>query len=128
MQAMKSKKWQLVGATLAIFALGVLVGALSVNFYHRRTEVTALVPPSELFARELSKLNLSADQQAKVQAILDDARNQFKNLRHESQPKVTDIRKQARERLQAVLTPEQWRKLDDDMKERRERRRNNRSD
>ena len=128
MQAMKNKKWQTVGVALVIFALGFLVGALSLNLYHRRAAAAQFVPPSVRFERALKQLNLSSDQQTKVQAILDETRSQLRDVRKDSQPKVTEIRDHARARLQAVLTPEQWRKLDDDMKESRERWRNSRSD
>jgi Spy/CpxP family protein refolding chaperone len=37
-------------------------------------------------------------------------------VRKEESPKVSDIRKKARERLQSVLTPEQWRQLQEKMK------------
>jgi Spy/CpxP family protein refolding chaperone len=53
-------------------------------------------------------LNLNADQKTKVEQILGDTREQLRALRRESEPRVNDIRRQADERLQQVLTPEQW--------------------
>jgi Spy/CpxP family protein refolding chaperone len=54
------------------------------------------------------RLNLNADQKTKVEQILADTREQLRALRRESEPRVNDIRRQADERLQQVLTPEQW--------------------
>jgi len=61
-------------------------------------------------------LNLNSEQQTKVDAILEDTRSQLRDVRKEESPKVSDIRKKTRERLQSVLTPEQWRQLQEKMK------------
>ena len=56
----------------------------------------------------LDSLKLSADQKTQVHQILGDSRDQLQALRKESEPRVGQIRQQADERLQKVLTPEQW--------------------
>jgi Spy/CpxP family protein refolding chaperone len=38
------------------------------------------------------------------------------DVRKEESPKVSDIRRKARERLQSVLTPEQWHQLQEKMR------------
>jgi len=48
----------------------------------------------------------------------------LRSLRKESEPKVSDIRHQADERLQQVFTPEQWKQFQtirDEMRQRRAR-------
>ena len=54
------------------------------------------------------RLQLSAEQEARVQKIFDDTRSQLDALRKESEPHVQEIRRQADERLRQALTPEQW--------------------
>jgi len=115
MQAIKSKRWRILSAALVLIGLGFLAGALSMNLYLRRGRQDT---QRKAFLAALSQLNLNSDQQAKVDAILADTRNQLKEVRNEESPKVRDIRRKARERLQSVLTPEQWRQLQETMKAR----------
>lgn len=114
MQAVKSKRWRIVGAVTLLFGLGFLAGVLSMNLYQRHE--TRLWPRREGFEQALKQLNLNAEQQTKVDAILADTRNQLRDVRKEESPRVSDIRKQARGRLQSVLTPEQWRQLQEKMR------------
>ena len=60
------------------------------------------------FERMVEKLNLTQDQRAQVSEIFEDARNQLSELRRASEPKFREVRKNTDERLQTVLTPEQW--------------------
>ena len=120
MQPIKSKRWRIVGAVLVLFAVGFLAGALSINLYHRRGGANPVTSRREAFAKALKQLNLNSDQQTKVDAILADTRGQLRDVRKEESPKVSDIRKKARERLQSVLTPEQWHQLQEKMKSSRD--------
>jgi Spy/CpxP family protein refolding chaperone len=60
------------------------------------------------FGQMLDRLNLTQDQRTQVSGIFEDARKQLTELRKESEPKFREVRKNADERLQSVLTPEQW--------------------
>jgi Spy/CpxP family protein refolding chaperone len=68
------------------------------------------------------RLDLNDDQKAKVQQIFSDTREQLRALHRESEPRVNDIRRQADERLQQVLTPDQWQKFQKIRAEARDRR------
>jgi Spy/CpxP family protein refolding chaperone len=104
-----TNKWNILAAALAIFALGFLAGALSLNLYrHRRPDFGR-----GDFRGRIEKLNLTPDQKTQVEDIFNDTRGQLRDVRKESWPKVIEIRKQARTRLQAVLTPEQWKQLEE---------------
>jgi Spy/CpxP family protein refolding chaperone len=116
MQPIKSNRWRIVGAALCLFGLGLLAGALSMNLYHQRAGAKEALPRRDAFEQALKQLNLNPDQQTKVDAILADTRSQLREVRKDESPKVSDIRKKARERLQSVLTPEQWRQLQEKMK------------
>jgi Spy/CpxP family protein refolding chaperone len=56
----------------------------------------------------IDRLNLTQDQRTQVDSIFEDARKQLAELRQESEPRFREVRKNTDERLQAVLTPEQW--------------------
>lgn len=112
-------KWQVRGAVVAIFLLGFLAGMLALHVYgrwaHRR-------PPANRMDELAARLQLNADQKTKVQQIFSDTRQQLDNLRHESEPRVGEIRQQADQRLQQVLTPDQWQKFQQMRSEMRGRR------
>lgn len=116
MRPMESKRWGVMGAALALFILGCLVGALGMNLYHRRYSANNGWARRAAFQQALKQLNLSVDQQARVAAILADTRSQLRDVRKEESPRVGDIRRKTRERLQSVLTPDQWRQLQEQMK------------
>ena len=119
MQPIRSKRWQIVGAVLILFGMGFLAGVLSMNMYHRRWANPAAARRGA-FEQALKQLNLNPDQQTKVDAILADTRSQLREVRKGESPRVSDIRNNARQRLQSVLTPEQWRQLQETMKSSRD--------
>jgi periplasmic protein CpxP/Spy len=100
-------KWQVRLAVLILFVVGFLAGALAMNIYRARQR-----PPRAGgrggFEQMLDRLNLTQDQRTQVGAIFEDARTQLTELRRESEPKFREVRKNTDERLQSVLTPEQW--------------------
>ena len=111
-------KWQVRIAAAIIFVLGFTAGILALNIYRG----LARGEGRDRFDQLGERLNLNADQKTKVQQIFSDTREQLRALRQESEPRVMEIRKQADDRLQQVLTPEQWQqfqKMRADMRERR---------
>lgn len=80
------------------------------------------------FKAALAKLDLTADQQTKVDAILADAKAQLQALRTEAKngdrtglrDKVRTILRETHDKIAAVLTPEQKAKLRELMKESRQ--------
>ena len=100
-------KWQARGFALVLFVLGFTAGILALNGIHwlRNRQ------PADRFAQLSTRLQLNPDQQTKVKQIFGDTRQQLQNLRKESEPRVNDIRQQADQRLQQVLTPEQWQRF-----------------
>jgi Spy/CpxP family protein refolding chaperone len=59
----------------------------------------------------IDRLQLNADQNTQVQQIFEEARQQLQALRKDSDSRVVQIRQQTDERLQKVLTPEQWKQF-----------------
>jgi Spy/CpxP family protein refolding chaperone len=110
MDYIAKNKWQVRGAAAIIFVLGFAAGILALNVY--RGWVRGGGPGREDRFEQLSnQLQLNADQKTKVQQILGDTREQLRALRQESEPRVTEIRQKADERLQQVLTPDQWQRF-----------------
>ena len=110
MDTTNKSKWQVRLAAMLIFVLGFVAGALALNAYKRIGRSTGESRQAR-FERMLESLQLSAEQKTQVQQILGDTRQQLQALRKESEPRVGEIRRQADERLQKVLTPEQWKQF-----------------
>ena len=111
MDITSKRKWQVRIAALLIFLLGFAAGALALNAYKRWRGTGNEFSRQDRFERMLDSLQLSADQKTQVHQILGDTREQLQSLRKESEPRVAEIRRQADERLQKVLTPEQWKQF-----------------
>jgi len=111
-------KWPVRGMALVIFFLGFSSGILALNAYHWARSRGS----GDRFEQFATRLQLNADQKTKVQQIFGDTRQQLQALRKESEPRVNEIRQQTDQRLQQVLTPEQWQRLQqmrDEMRARR---------
>ena len=115
-------KWQIRGAALLIFVLGFVAGMLALSGY--RAWARRAQNPQDRFEQLATRLQLNPDQKTKVQQIFGDTRTQLQALRKESEPRVSDIRQQTDQKLQQVLTPDQWQKFQqirDEMRARRGR-------
>lgn len=122
MNIIKKSTWQVRVAALLIFVVGFAAGALALNAYKRWGRTGAQQGGrQDRFEQMLNRLNLSADQKTQVHEILSDTRGQLQNLRKESEPRFTEIRRQADERLQKVLTAEQWQQFQKERSELRGR-------
>jgi Spy/CpxP family protein refolding chaperone len=119
MNNVTKNRWQVRIAATIIFVLGFAAGLLAMNVYRSWARNG---PPRDRFEQMAERLQLTADQKTKVQEIFTDTREQLRAVRRESEPKVSEIRRQADGRLQTVLTPEQWEKFQsirDEMRQRR---------
>ena len=111
MDITNKSKWQVRVAAIVIFLLGFAAGALALNAYKRWSRSGAEASRQDRFERMLDTLQLNADQKTQVHQILGDTREQLQALRKESEPRVGEIRRQTDERLQKVLTPDQWKQF-----------------
>jgi len=119
MDRAKRNSWLVRAAALAIFVLGFAAGALAPSAYRAWVRGGDRGGRIEQMSR---KLDLTPEQEAQVRGIFGETRTQLEALRRESEPRFAEIRRQADERLQKVLTPEQWQKLQQDREGRRGRR------
>ncbi len=70
--------------------------------------------------RTTERLDLTPEQKAQVQPIIDQATPQIENIRREAMEKTKAIVENAMAQIRPMLTPEQQKKLDDAQNERRE--------
>jgi Spy/CpxP family protein refolding chaperone len=66
-------------------------------------------------------LNLTADQQTKVQPIIDQAQPQIAAIHREAMQKMRAVADNTASQIRPLLTPEQQKKLDDNLKPRQGR-------
>jgi Spy/CpxP family protein refolding chaperone len=69
--------------------------------------------------RTAEQLNLTPDQKAKVQPIIDQATPQTENIRREAMQKTRAVVDNAIAQMRPLLTPEQQKKLEDAQNDRR---------
>lgn len=127
MNTIDKRKWQVRVAALVIFVLGFTAGALAFNAYRRWGRTGGEQSRQNRFERMLDRLQLSDDQKTQVHQILGETRVQLQALRKESEPRFDEIRRQADERLQKVLTPDQWKQFQQEREEMRSRGRRGRN-
>ncbi len=125
MEDSNKRKWQIRGAVLAIFLLGFLAGALTLNIYHNQRRGSG--GRNNQYEEAINRLNLTAEQNAQVDQIMKEARARIIEIRRQSGPRIREVRQQTDERLKATLTPEQWQKWQQITAELRGRRRSERS-
>jgi Spy/CpxP family protein refolding chaperone len=118
MEKTSKTKWQVRIAAILIFVLGLAAGALALNIYHRWHTGGGR---RQGFEQMVDRLQLNSDQKTQVQQIFSETREQLEALRKEHDPRVAEIRQHTDERLQKVLTPEQWKQFQQMRDERRSR-------
>ncbi len=115
------KRWNLPIALylFLVFVSGAVVGALGYRAYSppsARSGSPSRVSPEEWrrqYLNELqSRVNLTADQVQKVNAILDDTDGRFNQARDQHHQAIEQIKEDHRAKLRAIMTPEQLPKYD----------------
>lgn len=100
-----------------LFVLGIALGSLGT--YVVTTRVLAARPQTTLarnpghMAMFTRDLNLNADQQNQIQAILNDSRARYAELHEKLDPEYEQVRHEGRVRIRQVLTPEQLPKFEE---------------
>src|SRR5215475_5129885 len=110
MDKITKKSWQVRFAALGIFALGLVAGASLMFLYNARARVHRDWPPATIWALSAvtEGLDLSSEQSAQVEKILDGAKQQLIEMRKQSEPRIKEIRTETEEQLRQVLTDDQW--------------------
>jgi len=102
---------------LMVFLLGALLGGLGNHLWGERVwgKQTPVGPPTktQIIADLTQQLELTPDQQKQLTGIVDDTRAQWRTLYSTIEPQHEQIRQQSRDRIRAILTPEQKPKFED---------------
>jgi Spy/CpxP family protein refolding chaperone len=116
-----------------VFLLGAaLGGVLGYVFAHR--SYAALTPALTDQAKKQQKvdrltqeLNLSGDQRQQLDVIITDIQAQYKAIHKSTDPQIEEARQKGRERIRAILTPEQKPKFEEFLRRVDEERKRNES-
>jgi Spy/CpxP family protein refolding chaperone len=106
-----------------IFASGVVLGVFGHSLYAVTTVVSKNTPkPEELRKKRLaemqSRMKLSDEQFAKINSIYDETRAKFHEVRERYRPELDSLESAQRDKVRAVLTPEQRDEYEKMLKER----------
>jgi Spy/CpxP family protein refolding chaperone len=102
---------------LVAFLLGTAAGALGYGLYQGRAGWTRSSRDPARFQQALLKrltreLDLREDQRQRVEELLRETGQEFVRLREEIGPRFREIRERSREKMRAVLSPEQQAKFE----------------
>ncbi|HKS29467.1 MAG TPA: hypothetical protein VJS44_16675 [Pyrinomonadaceae bacterium] len=111
-------------AVVGVFILGGITGFSLDSVYRMRagSERSERKNKEAVFERMKSDLNLNEQQATQIRAILEQTRDEYRQLRVEVRPRYDAVRQNARTKIRALLTPEQQQKFDAKMAERDARR------
>jgi Spy/CpxP family protein refolding chaperone len=116
---------------LLVFALGIALGAVGMRVVATRvlaarSQQASSVPSRvALFTRDL---DLNADQQKQIQAILTETRARYAEIHRQADPEYETARQEGREKIREILTPEQKPKFEDLLRRFDEERRSRQSE
>ena len=102
-------------ALVAVFALGCATGVSLAGVYRSRAgggDATEGRPKEDLFEQLRRELKLDEGQAAQVRSVIEETRDKYRVLRSECRPRYDAARAAGRERIRAVLTPEQRQTFD----------------
>ena len=96
----------------ALFLSGLSIGALAMHLYHEGRSVEGVPPvggpPHRGFLLSLERqLDLTPEQRDQLRAIHEEVRREFENFRRDLRPRLERQMDETRDRILAILTPEQ---------------------
>jgi hypothetical protein len=104
---------------VVVFALGCATGAAIDGLYRSRaagagrTEEDRKRDAEAHFNKMRADLNLSEEQATKIRGVLEETRNDYRQLRNELRPRFDEPRLRARARIRELLDEAQRRKFDE---------------
>jgi len=100
---------------VVVFLLGALVGGIATHVWtiHAANQQFAPHGRDQILSRMTSELEFTPEQLKIVTGIVDDTHSQVRALYSPLDAQREQIRQKARERIRAVLTPEQKPKFED---------------
>ncbi len=125
---MRKSNLVLVLSLLVVFASGVVVGVVGDRYLGASSRAATKAPRSpeeyrRAYVEEMNRrLKLSPDQLAELNRILDETREQFRQLREKQRPEVKALQDAQTAKINAILTPDQQEEYSRMRKEREEKR------
>ena len=104
---MRRNQWAAAFFALLLFCGGAAVGALAQRFYSATT-VNANDPRQRYLTDMKSKLNLTDQQVAQFDAILDDTKAKYKAVRDSYRPAMLKIKADHIDRIKSILSADQF--------------------
>lgn len=99
---------------LGVFILGMIVGGLAMYLAEGRVLRSAQRGgPGRVVQQLTTDLGLSAEQQKQLESILEETRSHYEKLYETIQPERQKIREEGRDRIRAILSPEQRAKFEE---------------
>jgi hypothetical protein len=96
---------------IVVFLLGALLGGVGNHVWGERVwgkQTINTQPTRNQIVGDLTRdLQLTPDQQQQLGSIVDDTRAQWRTLYTTIEPRHEQIRQQSRDRIRAILTPDQ---------------------
>ncbi len=105
-----------------VFLLGAALGGMIGYVFARHTALAAPPQMSEATKRAqkvqrlTQELNLSSEQQKELEVIIASVQAQYKAIHQSTDPQINEAREKGRERIRAILTPEQKPKFEEFLK------------
>ncbi|HEX8747903.1 MAG TPA: hypothetical protein VF717_11945 [Pyrinomonadaceae bacterium] len=111
-------------AVVGVFVLGCITGFSLDSVYRMRagSDRPERKNKEAVFERMKRDFDLNEQQSTQIRAILEQTRDEYRQLRAEVRPRYDAVRQSARTKIRALLTPEQQQKFDSKMAERDARR------
>ena len=114
------KRGEAAVLVVVVFLLGALLGGVGNHVWGERVwgkQTISSQPTKGTIVRDLTnQLQLTPDQQKQLGVIVDDTRTQWRALYTTIEPRHEEIRQQSRDRIRAILTPDQKPKFEEFMK------------
>jgi Spy/CpxP family protein refolding chaperone len=96
---------------IVVFFLGALLGGVGNHVWGERVwgqQISAAHPTRDQMVRSLTQdLQLNAEQQQQLGAIIDDTKSQIRTVYAPADAQREVLRQKGRDRIRAILTPEQ---------------------
>jgi len=120
------KWWKSVLGVVAVFLLGAVTGAMAIQHFHSRIAEDVLSgkgdAAAELAVRRLTRsLDLDPAQEARARAIIRQTHREIVEIRKPIMAEIESAVERSRERVRAILRPDQQREFDRLQTDRRER-------
>ena len=115
-----------VGLVLAVFVLGAAIGALGMYWAGRsvvagsggrRSVLTPAERNTHVVDTYSKDLGLSPEQQKQLLSILEQTGAKYKAIHDQMAPQMEAIRKEGRDQIRAILTPEQLLKFEEKLRQ-----------